>query len=91
MYLSLYLSFLSLLDFHAFPEVATLPDTEPTACQGRDAKMRRRYPGVGWGSISLMYQRSGSSGPIVVFVFEDFVKNIPPSVLRRLPGKALSS
>ena len=28
-------------DFHAFPKVATLPDTEPTACQARDAKMHK--------------------------------------------------
>ena len=28
-------------DVHAFPKVATLPDTEPTACQARDAKMHK--------------------------------------------------
>ena len=53
-------------DVHAFPKVATLPDTEPTACQAGDSKMHRRYLRgggvwrVGGGLISLMYQRSTS-------------------------------
>ena len=35
--------------FHAFPKVATLPDTEPTACPaGDEMKQHFRYFGGGW-------------------------------------------
>ena len=34
-------------EVHAFPKVATLPDTEPIAAEARDIKMHLRYPGGG--------------------------------------------
>ena len=38
-------------DFHAFPKVATLPDTEPIASQARDIKMHQ-----GWGISDPIFE-----------------------------------
>ena len=50
--------FVIVFDFHAFPKVATLPDTKPIASKAQDIKMHQRWGGGrgGGGSIFLKYQ-----------------------------------